>query len=190
MWKCLKGRREHPSLSWNSPSTLMTVICLTVVVGMAHSAAVIAQLRNWSYRSNSLKEDLLVLRGFCYGSCFHKWGSTVHCACDLQQKKKKRVMGRAYKKGSWSVISLVWKKDTDLGGEKSHVPPYAGAPGDMTATCDRARAVEMLCPPLCSCYLPVYFSTFREGGREQKGPSFHSSLLPEWNLFCVGEQLS
>lgn len=120
MWKCLKGRREHSSLSWNSPSTLMTVICLTVVVGMAHSAAVIAQLRNWSYRSNSLKEDLLVLRGFCYGSCFHKWGSTVHCACDLQQKKKKkRVMGRAYKKGSWSVISLVQKQDTDLGGEKA-----------------------------------------------------------------------
>lgn len=28
-------------------------------------------------------------------------------------------MGRAYKKGSWSVISLVQKQDTDLGGEKA-----------------------------------------------------------------------
>lgn len=100
-------------------------------------------------------------------------------------------MGRAYKKGSWSVISLVQKQDTDLGGEKA-TSLHMLVPQETWQQCVTVLglAVEMLCPPLCSCYLPVYFSTFREGGREQKGPSFHSSLLPEWNLFCVGEQLS
>lgn len=78
MWKCLKGKREHPSLSQDSPNTLMTMICLGVVVGMTHSAVVTSQLHNWSYRPNSLKEDLLVLGGFCHRSCFHKWGSLVH----------------------------------------------------------------------------------------------------------------
>lgn len=88
MWKCLKGKRECPRFSWDSPNTLMTVIYLSVVVGMARSAAITAQLHNWSYRPNSLKEDLLVLRGFCCRSCFHKWGSIVHYVCDLQRKEK------------------------------------------------------------------------------------------------------
>lgn len=130
MWKCSEGRRERPSLSWNSPSTLLTAICLTVVVGMARSAAVTAQLHNWSYRPNSLKEDLLVVRGFCYRSCFHKWGSTVHYACDLQRKAKKLwVMGRSVcEQGSRSVNSLVWKWDTDLGGKGRPSPPICWCP--------------------------------------------------------------
>lgn len=58
------------------------------------------------------------------------------------------------------------------------------------------QAVTMLGLLRCSVHhsAPATFlcpsAPLREGGRERKGPGFHSSLLPERNLFCVGEQLS
>lgn len=118
MWKCTERKEPFLELPWCP----MTMICLSIVVGMVSTAANAAQLHTsrLSCRPNSFKEDLLVLEGFTVHLGFINW--FPYCIMHVIYTKRRtepQVGAEVHELQYWtycqSVNSLAWNFDTALG---------------------------------------------------------------------------